>query len=99
MPLKAPSRGRPGRGFIARAMVPRDERQESFLRLALTHGLVSAGDAMVTVSLAGTIFFTTNINAARPKLVLALLLTMAPFAVVAPFLGPPSTAAGGAGGS
>jgi len=88
MPLKAPSRGRPGRGFIARAMVPRDERQESFLRLALTHGLVSAGDAMVTVSLAGTIFFTTNINAARPKLVLALLLTMAPFAVVAPFLGP-----------
>jgi hypothetical protein len=43
---------------------------------------------MVTVSLAGTIFFTTSLNGARPKLVLSLLLTMAPFAVVAPFLGP-----------
>jgi hypothetical protein len=74
--------------LINRAITPRNEREESFLRLAVTHGLVSAGDAMVTVSLAGTIFFTTNINAARPKLVLALLLTMAPFAVVAPFLGP-----------
>ena len=74
-------------GWRARA-IPRGEKEQAFYRLALTHALSAAGDAMVTVSLAGTIFFTTSLNGARPKLVLSLLLTMAPFAVVAPFLGP-----------
>jgi len=44
---------------------------------------------MATVALAGSIFFTApNPDAARVKLILSLVLTMAPFAVVAPFLGP-----------
>ncbi len=87
-PLRAPSGGG-APGIIGRRLaVPRNGKEEAFLRLALTHGLVAAGDAMVTVSLAGSIFFTTSLNGARPKLVLSLLLTMAPFAVVAPFLGP-----------
>jgi hypothetical protein len=47
-----------------------------------------AGDAFVIVSLAGTIFFNTSVTEARGKVVLFLLVTMAPFAVLAPFIGP-----------
>ncbi|HEY6315694.1 MAG TPA: MFS transporter, partial [Streptosporangiaceae bacterium] len=47
-----------------------------------------AGDAFVIVALAGTIFFNTSIDQARGKVVLFLIVTMAPFAVLAPFIGP-----------
>jgi MFS family permease len=47
-----------------------------------------AGDAFVIVALAGTIFFNTSVDQARSKVVLFLLVTMAPFAVLAPFIGP-----------
>jgi predicted MFS family arabinose efflux permease len=42
----------------------------------------------VTVSLAGTLFFDVSAGAARPKVLLYLLITMAPFAIVAPIIGP-----------
>jgi hypothetical protein len=48
----------------------------------------SVGDAFVAVALAGTIFFSTSVDQARGKVVLFLLITMAPFAVLAPFIGP-----------
>ena len=47
-----------------------------------------AGDAFVIVALAGTIFFNTSVDQARSKVVLFLVITMAPFAVLAPFIGP-----------
>src|SRR5579872_7070298 len=47
-----------------------------------------AGDAFVIVALAGTIFFNTSVDQARGRVVLFLLVTMAPFAVLAPFIGP-----------
>ena len=47
-----------------------------------------AADAFVAVSLAGTIFFSTSVDQARGRVVLFLLVTMAPFAVLAPFIGP-----------
>jgi hypothetical protein len=47
-----------------------------------------AADAFVTVALAGTIFFSTSVDQARGRVVLFLLVTMAPFAVLAPFIGP-----------
>jgi len=59
-----------------------------FARLALAQAVGVAGDVFVTVSLAGTLFFDVGAGAARPKVLLYLLLTMAPFAVVAPVLGP-----------
>jgi MFS family permease len=59
-----------------------------FARLALAHAVGLAGDVFVTVSLAGTLFFDVGVGAARPKVLLYLILTMAPFAVVAPVLGP-----------
>jgi MFS family permease len=47
-----------------------------------------AADAFVTVALAGTIFFSTSVDQARGRVVLFLVVTMAPFAVLAPFIGP-----------
>ena len=47
-----------------------------------------AGDAFVTIALAGTLFFSTSLDAARGRVALTLLITMAPFAVLAPVLGP-----------
>jgi hypothetical protein len=48
----------------------------------------SIGDAFVAVALAGTLFFSASVDQARGRIALALLITMAPFAVLAPFLGP-----------
>ncbi len=48
----------------------------------------SVGDAFVAVSLAGTLFFNTSLTQARSQVALYLLITMAPFAVLAPFIGP-----------
>jgi len=48
----------------------------------------SVGDAFVAISLAGTLFFSASVEQARGRVALALLITMAPFAVLAPFIGP-----------
>ena len=48
----------------------------------------SAADAFVAVALAGTVFFNTSLHQARSQVVLYLVLTMAPFALLAPFIGP-----------
>ena len=48
----------------------------------------SAGDAFVAVALAGTVFFGTSLHQARSQVAAYLLLTMAPFALLAPFIGP-----------
>lgn len=59
-----------------------------FMRLARTQAGSTASDAMVAAALAGTIFFEGATSDARGKVFLYLLLTMAPFAVVAPLIGP-----------
>jgi uncharacterized protein YfiM (DUF2279 family) len=64
------------------------DQSTPFGRLALVHVMMTAGDTLVTVSLAGSLFFSISPQAAQDKVILYLLLTMAPFAVVAPLLGP-----------
>ncbi|MEN9594902.1 MAG: hypothetical protein RLY23_1385 [Actinomycetota bacterium] len=59
-----------------------------FGRLAVAQGASSFGDALLMVSLAGSIFFSQDIYKSRSQVLLYLLLTMAPFAVVAPIIGP-----------
>lgn len=59
-----------------------------FSRLAITHTVSMTAEAFLTIALAGTLFFTVSPDSARPRVALFLLLTMAPFAVVAPVLGP-----------
>ncbi len=61
---------------------------QPFTRLARTHGLSVAGDALLAVALADSLFFNVDPNDARWKVAAYLVLTIAPFAVVAPFLGP-----------
>lgn len=59
-----------------------------FSRLAVTQFAAMSAEAFVTIALAGTLFFTVSPDAARPRVVLFLVLTMTPFAIVAPVLGP-----------
>ncbi len=59
-----------------------------FARLMWTHALSACGDACFAASLAGSIFFEGPASGSREKILLYLLLTMAPFTIVAPVLGP-----------
>ena len=55
-----------------------------------TFAQVTAGaaDALVTVSLAGSLFFNLSPDASRSQVLLYLTITMVPFAVLAPLVGP-----------
>ncbi len=55
---------------------------------ALAHVISGAGDAFVAVSLAGSLFFNLSPNASRNEVLLYLAITMVPFAVLAPLVGP-----------
>ncbi|WP_375002714.1 MFS transporter [Aeromicrobium sp. CTD01-1L150] len=57
-------------------------------RLLELHAFNTAGDAAIAVSLAGTLFFTVPTEQAAGQVALFLVLTMLPFAVVAPLIGP-----------
>jgi hypothetical protein len=57
-------------------------------RLTITHCVHSAAEAFLTVSLAGSIFFSVSPDAARPRVLLFLVLALAPFLVMAPLIGP-----------
>lgn len=56
--------------------------------LVAVNALHTAGDAMIAVSLAGTLFFAAPVDAQRGNVALYLLVTMAPFALLAPVIGP-----------
>ena len=47
-----------------------------------------AGDTLVTLSLAGSLFFSISPTEAKSKVFYYLLFTLAPFAIVSPLLGP-----------
>ncbi|HEX6876674.1 MAG TPA: MFS transporter [Nocardioidaceae bacterium] len=57
-------------------------------RLIELHAFSAAGDAAVAVSLAGTLFFQVPTGEARLQVAQFLALTMLPFAIVAPLVGP-----------
>lgn len=66
-----------------------DGARESGLTAMIWNQVMSyAADAMVTVALAGTVFFSAPSEAQRGNVFLYLLITMAPFAIVAPVIGP-----------
>lgn len=56
--------------------------------LTRIHSVHSAAESCFVVSLAGSIFFSVSPDAARPRVLLFLTLTLAPFLLVAPLLGP-----------
>ncbi len=57
-------------------------------RLIELHAFNAAGDAAVAISLAGSLFFQVPTGEARGQVALFLGLTMLPFAIVAPLIGP-----------
>lgn len=57
-------------------------------KLIELHAVNSAGDMLITVALASTIFFSVPTGEARGRVALYLLVTMAPFALLAPVVGP-----------
>jgi len=56
--------------------------------LARTHALMVGGEAVMAVSLADSMFLSVSPDAARGKVLAFLLVSMAPFLVVAPLIGP-----------
>lgn len=81
------TRGEAPQGSGARPSAA-DFTASPFTRLARVQALMVAGDTLVAVALAGSLFFDIDPQAARSRVLLYLLLTMAPFAVVAPLIGP-----------
>lgn len=49
---------------------------------------MTAGEAVMTVALADSLFLSISPDAARGKVILFLALSLAPFAIIAPFIGP-----------
>lgn len=62
--------------------------QTPFGRFAFAHGVAAGGDALVTLALANSLFFSLAPTAARSKLLLYLLITLTPFTLLSPFIGP-----------
>ncbi|MGW7052149.1 MFS transporter [Streptomyces sp. NPDC054887] len=57
-------------------------------KLIELHAVNGAGDVMVTVALASTVFFSVPTDEARGRVALYLAVTMAPFTLLAPVIGP-----------
>ncbi|WP_308201124.1 MFS transporter [Paractinoplanes maris] len=62
--------------------------ETGMIRLFDLHALSCAGDTLIAIGLAGTIFFNVPLGEARSKVALYLLITMVPFALLAPVVGP-----------
>lgn len=59
----------------------------AFRTLALGHAASTAGDTLVAIALAQSLFFAVPSTEARGNVALYLLLTVAPFALIGPVLG------------
>jgi len=83
--------GRAGRYTLRQARRAADAEgagDSGLSRLIELHAINAAGDAAVAISLAGTLFFQVPTGEARGQVALFLGLTMLPFAIVAPLIGP-----------
>ena len=50
--------------------------------------VATAGDTLIVTALAGTLFFSVSATAARDRVATSLLITMVPFVLLAPVIGP-----------
>lgn len=73
---------------VKRAATADGADESGLAALLWTHALSSAGDALVTVALAGTVFFSVPLGQARGRVALYLLLTLLPFSLLVPVAGP-----------
>ncbi|MFB6892935.1 MFS transporter [Kitasatospora sp. NPDC056327] len=73
---------------IRRATAAEGAGESGLAKLIELHALNAFGDMLITVALASTIFFSVPTGEARGRVALYLLITMAPFALLAPVIGP-----------
>ncbi|NUP37790.1 MAG: MFS transporter, partial [Streptomyces sp.] len=81
-PVTGPARG------IRKATHAHGAGESGLGKLIELHAVNGAGDVMVTVALASTVFFSVPTDEARGRVALYLAITMAPFTVLAPVVGP-----------
>ncbi|MEV7687189.1 MFS transporter [Streptomyces bungoensis] len=82
LPVTGAARG------IRRATHAHGAGESGLGKLIELHAVNGAGDVMVTVALASTVFFSVPTDEARGRVALYLAITMAPFTVLAPVIGP-----------
>ncbi|MFC6482726.1 MFS transporter [Streptomyces goshikiensis] len=82
LPITGTARG------IRRATHAHGAGESGLGRLIELHAINGAGDVMITVALASTVFFSVPTDEARGRVALYLAITMAPFTVLAPVIGP-----------
>ena len=83
-PVTAATRRAPSHGAAGRAAGDRCRRSGG---LAKVHALIAAGDSAMAAVLVGSVFISSP-DAARSKVLLFQLISVAPFAIVAPLIGP-----------
>jgi hypothetical protein len=82
LPVTGAARG------IRRATHAHGAGESGLGKLIELHAVNGAGDVMITVALASTVFFSVPTAEARGRVALYLAITMAPFTVLAPVIGP-----------
>lgn len=73
---------------IRRATSAEGAGESGLAKLIELHAVNSFGDMLITIALASTIFFSVPTGEARGRVALYLMITMAPFALLAPVIGP-----------
>ncbi|MCQ8769151.1 MFS transporter [Streptomyces telluris] len=81
-PFAAAARG------VRRATHAHGAGESGLGKLIELHAVNSAGDMLITVALASTVFFSVPTDQARGRVALYLAITMAPFTLLAPVIGP-----------
>ncbi|WP_210588983.1 MFS transporter [Streptomyces sp. GESEQ-35] len=82
LPVTGPARG------IRKATHAHGAGESGLGKLIELHAVNGAGDVMITVALASTVFFSVPTDEARGRVALYLGITMAPFTLLAPVIGP-----------
>ncbi|WP_329065091.1 MFS transporter [Streptomyces sp. NBC_01429] len=82
LPFTAAARG------IRKATNAHGAGESGLGKLIELHAVNGAGDVMITVALASTVFFSVPTDEARGRVALYLAITMAPFTLLAPVIGP-----------
>ncbi|MDT0268150.1 MFS transporter [Streptomyces sp. DSM 44915] len=73
---------------VRRATHAHGAGESGMAKLIELHAVHSAGDMLITFALASTIFFSVPTDEARGRVALYLAVTMAPFILLAPVIGP-----------
>ncbi|MGP3922699.1 MFS transporter [Streptomyces sp. 8N616] len=82
LPFTATARG------IRRATHAHGAGESGLGKLIELHAVNGAGDMLITIALASTVFFSVPTDEARGRVALYLAITMAPFTLLAPVIGP-----------